>query len=175
MEVKAELRNRIGILALCVLTGIVGAAVLYGSMFFVLALINYYDGYYKHDTFYALYPTAISYLYTFFTTGTAKHLPGYEIEFNVGLPLVFGCGMIFLGLLLVLLLRRNYLHIADKAIRGKGILRKGFELPLSQLRRVRRLPFGGLILSGQGKGHLFLFLKNRDQILAALAQSKTVP
>ena len=94
MEVKAQFRNRIGVLALFALVGAAGAAVLYYGMYFVLALVNYFDSFYKHETFYQLYPTAASYLATFFSTGTLKHLPGYEIEINLGIPLLFGCGMV---------------------------------------------------------------------------------
>ena len=83
MEVKAQFRNRIGVLALFALVGAAGAAVLYYGMYFVLALVNYFDSFYKHETFYQLYPTAVSYLATFFSTGTLKHLPGYEIEINL--------------------------------------------------------------------------------------------
>lgn len=171
MDVNAEFRNRIGIFASCVLIGAVGAAVLYYGLYFVLALVNYFDGFYKHDTFYTLYPTAISYLVTFFSTGTLKHLPGHETELNWGVPLAFICGMVFLGCLLLLLLRKNKLEITDGQISGKGVLGKPFSL--SQIPVVRVFPYGGLILKAAGKRYLFLFVKNRAQILDALSARET--
>ncbi len=169
MEVKARFCNRIGVLVVCVLIGILGAAVLYYGLFLLLALVNYFDGFYKHDTFYAMYPTAISYLVTFFSTGTLKHLPGYEIELNVGIPLLFCCGMVCLGLLLVILLRKNALEISGEHIRGKGIICKAFDLPASQIRAVKKRPFGGLLLVTQEKRCLFFCVKNRAQLLEALS------
>ncbi len=169
MEVKARFCNRTGVAAVCVLIGILGAAVLYYGIFLLLALVNYFDGFYKHDTFYALYPTAASYLVAFFSTGTLKHLPGYEIELNVGIPLLFCCGMVFLGLLLVILLRKNALEISGEHIRGKGILQKPFDLPISRIRAVKKRPFGGLLLATGEKRSLFFCIKNRAQLLEALA------
>lgn len=173
MEVQAKFHSRIATLAVCVLTGVVGAAVLYYGMFLVLALVNYFDGFYKHDTFYARYPRAITYLTTFFSAGTLKHLPGYEIEINFGIPLLFGCGMIFLGILLALLMRNNTLAVCDQQILGKDILQKCLDAPLSQLQHVRRLPFGGVLLTVGGKRHLYLLIKNRAQLLDAMAGERT--
>lgn len=170
MEVNARFYNRIWIAAACVLTGAVGAALLYYGIFFALALVNYFDNFYKHETFYALYPTAASYLCTFFSTGTLKHLPGYEIEFNVGIPLLFGCGMVFLGALLLILLRKNRLLISCRKISGKGILGKAFEAPAEALLPVKRIPCAGLIMTVGGKRRIFLFVKNREQIIGALTR-----
>ena len=174
MEVKGRFFNRIGVLAVSALVGIAGAAVLYYGLFFVLALVNYFDGVYKHETFYQLYPTAISYLSTFFATGTLKHLPGYEIEFNLGIPLLFGCGMVFLGILLAILLRRNGLEVTRERIHGKSILGKSFDTPASNLQQARMLPLWGLLLRLDGKPHLFLLVKNRSEILEALETQTTV-
>ena len=174
MEVNARFYNRIRIVATCVLTGALGSALLYYGIFFALALVNYFDNFYKHDTFYALYPTAASYLCTFFSTGTLKHLPGYEIEFNVGIPLLFGCGMVFLGFLLLILLRNNCLQISQRRVSGKGILGKAFEAPAEALLPVKRIPFAGLLLTVQDRRKVFLFVKNREQILAVLAGEKTI-
>ena len=165
MEVKAQFHKRIKILTLCVLSGVLGAALLYYGIFFALALINYYDDFYKHDTFYSLYPTAISYLIVFFTQGTLKHLPGYEIEINVGLPLLFVCGMVFAGALLFFMLRNQALEITPDAITGKDIFGRKFSCPAFGARSV---PFGGMILKENGKKYLFLFVKNKQQILDML-------
>ena len=173
METKARFFNRIGIVAAFALTGIVGAAVLYFGMFFVLALVNYFDGVYKHDTFYQLYPTAASYLATFFSTGTLKHLPGYEIEFNVGIPLMFGCGMLCLGILLAILLRKNQLTVERQRICGKPALGKTFDVRLAALQRVKPWPFWGLLLQIDGKRQLLLFVKNRGEILETFEAVKT--
>ena len=173
MEARARFYNRIGVLAVFTLVGIAGAAALYYGMFFVLALVNYFDGFYKHDTFYQLYPTAGSYLATFFSTGTLKHLPGYEIEFNLGIPLLFGCGMVFLGCLLVILLRKNRLSVEQGKISGKSMLGKPFEAPASQVRQIKPWPFWGLLLRIDEKRHLFLFVKNKFEILEALEPVKT--
>lgn len=168
MEARARFFNRIGVLAMFTLVGIAGAAVLYYGMFFVLALVNYFDGIYKHETFYQLYPTAISYLSTFFATGTLKHLPGYEIEINVGIPLLFGCGMVFLGMLLAILLGKNELSVSQERISGKAIAGKPFAVPVSDLRQVKLWPLWGLLLRLDGKQHLFLFVRNRQEILESL-------
>lgn len=173
MELHAKFYNRIGVFAVCTSIGAVGAAALYYGIYFVMALVNYFDGFYKHDTFYALYPTAISYLATFFTTGTLKHLPGYEIEINLGIPLLFGCGMIFLGFVAAVLLGKCSLCVSEQYISGKALFRKRFEQPLSALQSVRRCLFGGLILTVSNREYLFLCLKNRDQLLSALASEKT--
>lgn len=166
MEVKAKFRNRIGIFCICALIGAVGAAALYYGIYFVLALLNYFDGFYKHDTFYTLYPTAFSYLVTFFTKGTLKHLPGHETELNWGVPLLFACGMVLLGVLLVILLRKNRLEIRSGEICGKGCLGKPFTL--QRLREVKACALSGLVLKADEKRYLFLFLKNREEILEAL-------
>ena len=168
MEVKAQFRNRIGVLALFALVGAAGAAVLYYGMYFVLALVNYFDSFYKHETFYQLYPTAASYLATFFSTGTLKHLPGYEIEINLGIPLLFGCGMVCLGLLLAMLLHRNELSLARDQICGKALFGKPFAGTVWDLQQVKLCPLWGLLLQLDGKWRLFLFLKNRTRILEAL-------
>ena len=168
MEVKAQFRNRIGVLALFALVGAAGAAVLYYGMYFVLALVNYFDSFYKHETFYQLYPTAASYLATFFSTGTLKHLPGYEIEINLGIPLLFGCGMVCLGLLLAMLLRRNELSLGRDQICGKALFGKPFAGRVWDMQQVKLCPLWGLLLQLDGKWRLFLFLKNRTRILAAL-------
>lgn len=173
MEAKARFYNRIGILAMCTLVGIAGALVLYYGMFFVLALVNYFDGFYKHDTFYQLYPTAISYLTTFFSTGTLKHLPGYEIEFNLGMPLLFGGGMACLGLLLAILLRKNRLSVAEGRISGKPMLGKPFDEQIVSLQQARAWPLWGLLLRLNDKRHLFLLVSNRSEILEALETVKT--
>ena len=165
MEVKAEFHNRIKVCTLCVLVGLAGAAVLYYGIFFVLALVNYFDGLYKHDTFYSLYPTAFSYLITFFTKGTLKHLPGYEIEINVGLPLLFVCGMIFVGLLLFFLMRKQTLAITRDGVTGKDLLGKTFA---DTACGACFLPFGGMILDANGKKHLFLCMKNKKQVMDIL-------
>lgn len=168
MEVKAQFRNRIGVMALFALVGAAGAAVLYYGMYFVLALVNYFDSFYKHETFYQLYPTAASYLATFFSTGTLKHLPGYEIEINLGIPLLFGCGMVCLGLLLAMLLRRNELSLGRDHICGKALFGKPFAGRVSDMQQVKLCPLWGLLLQLDGKWRLFLFLKNRTRILEAL-------
>ena len=168
MEVKAQFRNRIGVLALFALVGAAGAAVLYYGMYFVLALVNYFDSFYKHETFYQLYPTAASYLATFFSTGTLKHLPGYEIEINLGIPLLFGCGMVCLGTLLAMLLRRNELSLGRNQICGKALFGKPFAGRVSDMQQVKLCPLWGLLLQLDGKWRLFLFLKNRTRILEAL-------
>lgn len=168
MEARARFFNRIGVLAMFTLVGIAGAAVLYYGMFFVLALVNYFDGIYKHETFYQLYPTAISYLSTFFATGTLKHLPGYEIEINVGIPLLFGCGMVCLGLLLAVLLRKNRLSVEHGRLAGKPMLGKPFDETIANLQRTRLWIFWGLLLRLDGKQHLFLFVRNRQEILESL-------
>ena len=168
MEVKAQFRNRIGVLALFALVGGAGAAVLYYGMYFVLALVNYFDSFYKHETFYQLYPTAVSYLATFFSTGTLKHLPGYEIEINLGIPLLFGCGMVCLGTLLAMLLRRNELSLDRDQICGKALFGKPFAGRVSDMQQVKLCPLWGLLLQLDGKWRLFLFLKNRTRILEAL-------
>lgn len=174
MEVKARFYNRIGILAMFALTGVAGALVLYYGMFFVLALVNYFDGVYKHDTFYQRYPTAAAYLATFFSTGTLKHLPGYEIEINLGIPLILGCGMVCLGFLLALLLRKNRLSVEKGRISGKPMLGKPFDEPIANLQQARFWPLWGLLLQLDGKRHLFLFVRNRPQILEALETKTTV-
>lgn len=166
MEVQAQFRNRIGIFSVCALIGVAGAGALYYGIYLVLALLNYFDGSYKHDTFYTLYPTAASYLVTFFTEGTLKHLPGHETELNWGVPLLFACGMLFLGLLLVILLRKNRLEIRGGEIRGKGLLGKSFAL--SQPCAAKACALSGLVLKADEKRYLFLFLKNREEILEAL-------
>ena len=168
MEVKAQFRNRIGVLSLFALVGAAGAAVLYYGMYFVLALVNYFDSFYKHETFYQLYPTAASYLATFFSTGTLKHLPGYEIEINLGIPLLFGCGMVCLGTLLAMLLRRNELSLGRNQICGKALFGKPFAGRVSDMQQVKLCPLWGLLLQLDGKWRLFLFLKNRTRILEAL-------
>ena len=173
MEVKAQFRNRIGVLALFALVGAAGAAVLYYGMYFVLALVNYFDSFYKHETFYQLYPTAASYLATFFSTGTLKHLPGYEIEINLGIPLLFGCGMVCLGLLLTMLLRRNELSLSRDQIWGKALFGKPFAGAVWDLQQVKLCPLWGLLLRLNGKWRIFLFLKNRTQILEALETVQT--
>ena len=160
-------------MAVFALAGIVGAAALYYGMFFVLALVNYFDSFYKHDSFYQLYPTALSYLITFFSTGTLKHLPGYEIEINLGIPLLFGCGMICLGFLLVILLRKNQMMVAGQRIFGKPALGKPFDTSLAVLQQVKPWPFWGLLVRLDGIRHLFLFVKNRREILEALETVKT--
>jgi hypothetical protein len=137
-------------------------------MYFVLALVNYFDSFYKHETFYQLYPTAASYLATFFSTGTLKHLPGYEIEINLGIPLLFGCGMVCLGLLLTMLLRRNELSLARDQIWGKALFGKPFAGAVWDLQQVKLCPLWGLLLQLNGKWRLFLLLKNRTRILEAL-------
>ena len=168
MEVKAEFHNRIKVCGLCAMIGLVGAVVLYYGIFFVLALVNYFDGQYKHDTFYTLYPTAISYLVTFFTKGTLKHLPGYEIEINVGLPLLFACGMVFVGVLLFFLLRKQTLEIKENGVTGKDLLGKAFSRTAYS---VRSVPFGGVVMDVNGKKHLFLCMKNKPEVLSALAHA----
>ena len=168
MEVKAQFRNRIGVLALFALVGAAGAAVLYNGMYFMMALVNYFDSFYKHETFYQLYPTAASYLATFFSTGTLKHLPGYEIEINLGIPLLFGCGMVCLGLLLAMLLRRNELSLGRDQICGKALFGKPFAGRVWDMQQVKLCPLWGLLLQLDGKWRLFLFLKNRTRILEAL-------
>ena len=168
MEVKAQFRNRIGVMALFALVGAAGAVMLYYGMYFVLALVNYFDSFYKHETFYQLYPTAASYLATFFSTGTLKHLPGYEIEINLGIPLLFGCGMVCLGLLLAMLLRRNELSLGRDQICGKALFGKPFAGRVSDMQQVKLCPLWGLLLQLDGKWRLFLFLKNRTRILEAL-------
>lgn len=172
MEVKAQFRNRIGIFCSCALIGVIGAVALYYGIYFVLALLNYFDGAYKHDTFYTLYPTAISYLITFFAKGTLKHLPGHETELNWGVPLLFACCMVFLGLLLALLLRRCCLYIRTGEVSGKGIIGKRF--CLAQLPEAKTCVFHGLILKSEGKRHVFLFLKNRHEIITALLAEEVV-
>ena len=174
MEVKASFFNRIRVLATFALVGIVGAAALYYGMFVVLALVNYFDGAYKHETFYQLYPTAFSYLSTFFATGTLKHLPGYEIEFNLGIPLLFGCGMIFLGFLLAVLLRKNELQIADGEIAGKAMLGKAFNGLVSAVQTVKLYPLWGVLLQVDGKRYWFAFVKNRDELLEALETVRSI-
>ena len=174
METKARFYNRIGILAAFALTGIVGAAVLYYGMFFVLALANYFDGFYKHDTFYQMYPTAASYLITFFSTGTLKHLPGYEIEFNLGIPLLFGCGMIAFGILLVVLLRKNRMTVAGQRLCGKSVLGKPFDVDLGAVRQIQPWPLWGLLVKLDGERYLYLFVKNRGEILEAVETAITV-
>jgi hypothetical protein len=173
MEVKAQFRNRIGVLALFALVGAAGAAVLYYGMYFVLALVNYFDSFYKHETFYQLYPTAASYLATFFSTGTLKHLPGYEIEINLGIPLLFGCGMVCLGLLLAMLLHRNELSLARDQICGKALFGKPFAGRVSDMQQVKLGLLWGLLLQLDGKWRLFLFMKNRREILEAFEAVKT--
>ena len=168
MEVKAQFRNRIGVLALFALVGAAGAVMLYYGMYFVLALVNYFDSFYKHETFYQLYPTAASYLATFFSTGALKHLPGYEIEINLGIPLLFGCGMVCLGLLLAMLLRRNELSLGRDQICGKALFGKPFAGRVWDMQQVKLCPLWGLLLQLDGKWRLFLFLKNRTRILEAL-------
>ena len=168
MEVKAQFRNRIGVLSLFALVGAAGAVMLYYGMYFVLALVNYFDSFYKHETFYQLYPTAASYLATFFSTGTLKHLPGYEIEINLGIPLLFGCGMVCLGLLLAMLLRRNELSLGRDQICGKALFGKPFAGRVWDMQQVKLCPLWGLLLQLDGKWRLFLFLKNRTRILEAL-------
>ena len=173
METNARFFNRIRVMAVFALVGIVGAAALYYGMFFVLALVNYFDSVYKHDTFYQLYPTALSYLTTFFSTGTLKHLPGYEIEINLGIPLLFGCGMVCLGLLLAILLRRNELSLARDQICGKALFGKPFAGTVWDLQQIKLCPLWGLLLQLDGKWRLFLFMKNRRQILETFEVVKT--
>ena len=173
METNARFFNRIRVMAVFALVGIVGAAALYYGMFFVLALVNYFDSVYKHDTFYQLYPTALSYLTTFFSTGTLKHLPGYEIEINLGIPLLFGCGMVCLGLLLAILLRRNELSLARDQICGKALFGKPFAGTVWDLQQIKLCPLWGLLLQLDGKWRLFLFMKNRREILEAFEAVKT--
>ena len=173
METNARFFNRIRVMAVFALVGIVGAAALYYGMFFVLALVNYFDSVYKHDTFYQLYPTALSYLTTFFSTGTLKHLPGYEIEINLGIPLLFGCGMVCLGLLLAILLRRNELSLARDQICGKALFGKRFAGTVWDLQQIKLCPLWGLLLQLDGKWRLFLFMKNRREILEAFEAVKT--
>jgi hypothetical protein len=173
VETNARFFNRIRVVAVFVLVGIVGAAALYYGMFFVLALVNYFDSVYKHDTFYQLYPTALSYLTTFFSTGTLKHLPGYEIEINLGIPLLFGCGMVCLGLLLAILLRRNELSLARDQICGKALFGKPFAETVWDLQQIKLCPLWGLLLQLDGKWRLFLFMKNRREILEAFEAVKT--
>jgi hypothetical protein len=173
VETNARFFNRIRVMAVFVLVGIVGAAALYYGMFFVLALVNYFDSVYKHDTFYQLYPTALSYLTTFFSTGTLKHLPGYEIEINLGIPLLFGCGMVCLGLLLAILLRRNELSLARDQICGKALFGKPFAGTVWDLQQIKLCPLWGLLLQLDGKWRLFLFMKNRREILEAFEAVKT--
>ena len=173
METNARFFNRIRVMAVFALAGIVGAAALYYGMFFVLALVNYFDSFYKHDSFYQLYPTALSYLTTFFSTGTLKHLPGYEIEINLGIPLLFGCGMVCLGLLLAILLRKNQMTLEQQRICGKPALGKTFDTGFAALQQVKLCPLWGLLLRLDGKWRLFLFVKNRREILEALETVKT--
>ena len=173
METNARFFNRIRVMAVFALAGIVGAAALYYGMFFVLALVNYFDSVYKHDTFYQLYPTALSYLTTFFSTGTLKHLPGYEIEINLGIPLLFGCGMVCLGLLLAILLRKNQMTLEQQRICGKPALGKTFDTGFAALQQVKLCPLWGLLLRLDGKWRLFLFMKNRREILEAFEAVKT--
>jgi hypothetical protein len=173
VETNARFFNRIRVMAVFVLVGIVGAVALYYGMFFVLALVNYFDSVYKHDTFYQLYPTALSYLTTFFSTGTLKHLPGYEIEINLGIPLLFGCGMVCLGLLLAILLRRNELSLARDQICGKALFGKPFAGTVWDLQQIKLCPLWGLLLQLDGKWRLFLFMKNRREILEAFEAVKT--
>jgi hypothetical protein len=173
VETNARFFNRIRVMAVFVLVGIVGAAALYYGMFFVLALVNYFDSVYKHDTFYQLYPTALSYLTTFFSTGTLKHLPGYEIEINLGIPLLFGCGMVCLGLLLAILLRRNELSLARDQICGKALFGKPFAGTVWDLQQIKLCPLWGLLLQLDGKWRLFLYMKNRREILEAFEAVKT--
>lgn len=173
METNARFFNRIRVMAVFALVGIVGAAALYYGMFFVLALVNYFDSVYKHDTFYQLYPTAASYLATFFSTGTLKHLPGYEIEINLGIPLLFGCGMVCLGLLLAILLRKNELSLARDQICGRALFGKPLAGTVWDLQQIKLCPLWGLLLQLDGKWRLFLFVKNRRQILETFEVVKT--
>lgn len=172
-NVKARLYNRIWIAAAWGIAGVAGGAVLYYSVFFVMALVNYFDNSYKHGEFYDLYPTAISYLITFFSAGTLKHLPGYEIVFNLGIPLALGCGVFCLGILLAILMRNSFLEIGEDRICGKGILGKAFDLPVADLKSAKPCLLHGMVLGFEKKRYLFLCIKNRDEILMAFSEANT--
>lgn len=171
LNVKARLYNRIWIAAAWGIAGAAGGVVLYYSVFFVMALVNYFDNFYKHGEFYDLYPTAISYLITFFSAGTLKHLPGYEIVFNLGIPLALGCGIACLGVLLAILLRGSFLEIGEDHIRGKGVFGKNFDLPIVELRAAKPCLLHGMVLDFEKRRYLFLYIKNRDEILMALSEA----
>lgn len=154
--------------AVCAAIGAVGAAALYYGIFFVMALANYFDFLYKHATFYELYPTALSYLIAFFTGGTLKHLPGYEIEWNIGLPLAFFCGMTLLGLVLALAARRTGFVITDDRIVGRAAFAKRLDLPLAQVCDARPCLAHGILLETPDGRFVFPLVHRRRDALRAL-------
>ncbi len=159
--------------AVCALIGALGAAVLYYGIFFVMALVNYFDSFYKHADFYALYPTALSYLLAFFSEGTPKHLPGYEIEWNVGIPLAFFCGMTFFGAFGALLLRKTGFRIADGRIVGRAAFGKQLDVPSDRLRAVQPcLPHGITLKTDDGR-FVFPLIRRRRAVLDALCACST--
>jgi hypothetical protein len=60
------------------------------------------------------------------------------------------------------MLRNQALEITPDAITGKDIFGRKFSCPAFGARSV---PFGGMILKENGKKYLFLFVKNKQQIL----------
>lgn len=160
--------------AACAAIGAVGAAVLYYGIFFAMALANYFDSFYKHSTFYELYPTALSYLIAFFTGGTLKHLPGYEIEWNIGLPLAFFCGMTLAGLALGLTARRTGFAIADGRIVGRAAHAKQLDLPLAQVRDARPCFAHGILLETPCGRFVFPLVHRRRAALRALCAQEAV-
>jgi hypothetical protein len=72
-----------------------------------------------------------------------------------------------------ILLRRNELSLARDQICGKALFGKPFAGTVWDLQQIKLCPLWGLLLQLDGKWRLFLFMKNRREILEAFEAVKT--